>query len=112
GRIDQLVASGLELFGPKSSHPPSPSPSYSERSLSHLIIRPAGGVSSGPRCIRRWRDRRESRCRLVTPPARIELARVHPGRGVAGWCNGSTTDSESVSPGSNPGPAARSGAFV
>ena len=29
-------------------------------------------------------------------------------RCIAGWCNGSTSDSESLSPGSNPGPAAPS----
>src|SRR5215208_7255093 len=34
------------------------------------------------------------------------LKRYNIRRCLAGWCNGSTSDSESLSPGSNPGPAA------
>ena len=48
------------------------------------------------------RSRRDQRTNLDGDP----IKRYNIRRCIAGWCNGSTSDSESLSPGSNPGPAA------
>ncbi len=90
------------------------------RATAHLYIanpikkfekRSKGLFSTHPPMEERIKILRQMETGGVAETSRLDLdgdpiKRYNIRRCIAGWCNGSTSDSESLSPGSNPGPAA------